>query len=76
MIPFTWLFLKKIIFIIKKGRLIDKNIQTLYFLLLSLIILIGGFSFIHHRYLYPLFPLIIIASLIPKSNMFQFKRVG
>lgn len=71
MIPYFLLFFKKLFFIFKKRSLIDKNIQTLFLLLFSLIILIGGFSFIHNRYLYPLFPLLIMASLIPKSSMIQ-----
>jgi hypothetical protein len=42
--------------------------QKIYSFVLILLVTIGGFSFVHHRYLVPIFPLLIIASLMPQTK--------
>ncbi len=49
----------------------DFMIQKLYTYILTLIVPIAGFSFIHHRYIYPLYPLIIIAVLAHERRKLQ-----
>jgi len=68
-------YIKKFIFnsffIIKNKSKIKTDVKTMYFLVIFLVILIGGTSFIHARYLYPFFPAIIILSFIPKKMMIK-----
>lgn len=68
-LPFFWWFLSESIFILRHGRRISKEVQVLYGLIVASFILVGGFSFIHHRYLYPFFPLLLIAGLIPRTRL-------
>jgi len=69
MLPYIYLFFKKLVYIVYIDKIIIDKVQTIYALLLILIVLIGGFSFIHNRYLIPVYPLMIIASLIPYKRM-------
>jgi len=67
--PYLYLFVKKNIFIYKNNKYIFNDVQTPFAFLTIALIFIGGFAFIHGRYLIPLYPLIIIASLIPYERM-------
>lgn len=73
LLPFLYTFFKKAFYVVFFGTKIKKDVQMIYIFILSYLILVGGFSFIHHRYLYPLFILIIVASAIPKTYMFKNK---
>jgi len=68
-LPYFLLFFKKVQKFFRLGSNVDPDIQYIYTLLVLSLVLIGGFSFIHHRYLYPFFPLIMIASLIPSNSI-------
>jgi hypothetical protein len=58
----AWIiFPKTILLSIKKSCDIDMNKIKLYTLCVSFIYPVGGFSFIHHRYLYPVMGLLLLA---------------
>ena len=44
----------------------SESVRRLYLLCLAYIVPVAGFSFIHHRYLYPVLALILIAAAIPR----------
>ena len=68
-IPFALGFLLKLPRVWRGGDRVPPEVQSLYALVVISFILVGGFSFIHHRYLYPFFPILIIAALIPRARL-------
>ena len=70
-----WLsFMKRIGLIIRNQNRIPRNIKRLYMLCLVAVVPIAGFSFIHHRYLYPVTALVILASIIPLDGMLRHRQ--
>jgi len=68
-IPFLYYFIKNLFVLFRARYNHDIAIHRLYSILIMSLVFIGSFSFIHHRYLYPIFPLIIIAALIPQGKL-------
>lgn len=68
-LPYIYMFMRKLKSIVFAKTKIRKDVQTIFALLFISLISVGGFSFIHGRYLIPFFPLLIIASLIPIKRM-------
>jgi hypothetical protein len=68
MVPYIINFAKRFVASFDKRSPPSLMTQKIYSLLLILLFTVGGFSFIHHRYLVPIFPLLIIASLIPRAK--------
>lgn len=68
-LPYLYLFFKKLKTIIFYKAKIAQDVQLLNAFLIICLISIGGFSFVHGRYILPFMPLIIIASLIPHKRM-------
>jgi hypothetical protein len=64
-IGYIYMYLKKLFYMIRRPGKVNSDISFLYTLLFIFLVLIGGFSFIHQRYIIPLFPLIMIAAMIP-----------
>lgn len=73
LVPFIKKFAERLWTSIKSGNALSLEAQKIYSFVIILFIIIGGFSFIHHRYLVPIFPLLIIASLIPKKFLTRIK---
>jgi hypothetical protein len=48
----------------KDSYYVDDNLMKLYTICLSFVFPVGGFSFIHHRYLYPITALLLIAGTV------------
>lgn len=69
LMPIFWRFMTKFVLVLRHGRRVSKDVQMLFGLIVASLILVGGFSFIHHRYLYPFFPLLLIAALIPRHRL-------
>ena len=62
--PYIFMFFRRLgLAFLRSG--VSRHIQFVFGFVFTYLVLVGGFSFIHHRYAYPIFPLIIIASLIP-----------
>jgi hypothetical protein len=61
-------FLKRLKILFGHGKHIQVEIHFVYIFVLVSLILVCGFSFIHHRYSLPFFPLLIIASIIPLKS--------
>ncbi len=68
-LPYIYMFMRKLKFIVFAKTNIRRDVQTIFALLFVSLISVGGFSFIHGRYLIPFFPLMIIAGLIPIKRM-------
>lgn len=58
------LFIKRMVLILRDQSGLHRNVIRLYMLCLVTIVPIGGFSFIHHRYLYPVTSIVLLASVI------------
>ena len=70
-----WLsFMKRIGLIIRNQNRIPRNIKRLYMLCLVTVVPTAGFSFIHHRYLYPVTALVILACIIPLDGMLRHRQ--
>ena len=65
MIPYIYKTVFKMINMYRMDGYLHHSTNTIYVLTLLSTVLVGGFSFIHHRYLLPFFPLIMIAANIP-----------
>lgn len=65
MFPFWLLLLMRTIFLLKNPLKLPWNVYKLYTLCIVVIVPIGGFSFIHHRYLYLITPILLLLSVIP-----------
>ena len=64
MLPYLFIFFRKIFLTLYlRARLSDQAI-FLYGFSITYVFLVGGFSFIQHRYLIPVFPILIMASVI------------
>jgi len=72
--PYLFGFLNLLRINLTRTNAASLEVQSVYSLLLVSHIFIGGFSFIHQRYLVPLFPLIIIASLMPRTRLEMAKN--
>jgi hypothetical protein len=75
-LPYIYLFVRKLKFIVFTKVKIRKDVQTIFASLFISFILVGGFSFIHGRYLIPFFPLMLIAGLIPIKRMQEFNSMA
>ncbi len=64
-----FLFLKRMVLICGNQAGLHRNVIRLYMLCLVTIIPIGGFSFIHHRYLYSVTSIVLLASVIRFHRM-------
>jgi hypothetical protein len=64
-----WLvFLKNTIVLLFNPVSVSENIIKIHLICLSFVFPVGGFSFIHHRYLYPVTALILIVGDVHKSK--------
>jgi len=68
MMPYIYKTVFKMINLYRLDGYLHNSINALYVIILLSFFLVGGFSFIHHRYLVPFFPLIMIAAIIPLST--------
>jgi hypothetical protein len=60
MLPFWWRTVSTSYQIIKKTTPISRDLASLYSLVFLFVIFVGGFSFVHHRYLFPITALVMI----------------
>jgi len=67
--PYIALFVIKLKDVVLACSRINKEVQLIYATLVVSLIIIGGFSFIHGRYLVPFIPMIIVAGLIPLNRI-------
>ena len=67
LLPFFIFFIKKTFLIVVNPLIVDENIIKIYMFSWAIIFPIAGFSFIHHRYLYPITAFIVLAYYIPRS---------
>jgi len=75
-VPYIYRALLNMIGIYKIGKFCNMNIQFIYVMLVLSVVMVGGFSFIHHRYLFPFFPLIMIAAIIhPRKYLVLRSRI-
>ncbi len=69
-----WLsFLKRIGSLLLHPSFVSRDIMRLYLLCLVVLVPTAGFSFIHHRYLYPITSLIILATIVYPKHMKDVK---
>ena len=68
MMPYIYKTVFKMINLYRLDGYLHNSINALYVIILLSFFLVGGFSFIHHRYLVTFFPLIMIAAIIPLST--------
>lgn len=74
--PYIYRVFFNMIRIYKLGRFCNVNIQFIYVILVLSVFTIGGMSFIHHRYLLPFFPLVMIAAMVdPRKHLVLRSRV-
>jgi hypothetical protein len=71
--PFIMVFVWKSMRMLLFWQRVNVRMQIIYSFCVLLVVLIGGFSFIHHRYLYPVLPLMIVCSLIPMTRRVAHK---
>lgn len=78
MLRYWLLFLKRMVSMLVNPDDTDRNVIRLYTFCLVFIVPIGGFSFIHHRYLYPMTALVLVAAAIrlksvtfPRSHLLR-----
>ena len=64
MLRYWLLFLKRTVSMLVNTNNAERNVIRLYTFCLVFIFPIGGFSFIHHRYLYPMTALVLVAATI------------
>lgn len=74
-IKYWFIFLKGIIYIIRNPFCVDIKTVKLYAFCTAFIFPVGGFSFVHHRYLYPITALLLIAGSIEKSKSGKFETL-
>ena len=52
----------------------SRDIQKMYALIVLFVIPVGGFSFIHHRYLFPITGIVMMAGLVTARDMKNVRR--
>lgn len=67
MMPFFVNFISCTFKMFKENRVPTNKILSLYSLIILFVVFSGGFSFVHHRYLFPVTALVIIAGIIGKK---------
>ena len=62
-------YFKKIIFSFSNPFSLRKDVMRLYMLSMLYVVPVGGFSFIHHRYLYPITAIVLLISVVDKTRI-------
>jgi hypothetical protein len=64
-------FYRRCVFVVRHRNNIDRDTGRLFIILFVSLFGIGGLSFIHGRYLYPLYGLLLVASALPRSHFLR-----
>jgi hypothetical protein len=60
-LPYWYRAVVRLVRLYKVKQAIEQDIMSLYVLIVLFVVPVGGFSFVHHRYLFPITALILIA---------------
>jgi hypothetical protein len=76
MLPFWWRAMWASTRMLLVSRPVSRGASSLYALILIYVVLVGGFSFVHHRYLFPITALLMLGGVSGGAIKLRFEGGG